>query len=377
MNNLPEALVCLSNTIKINPKHVDAYINLGNVLFHMRRFEDAQTCYDQAIFLDRGNANAYFNKSSSLLSHKEFKNGFELYNYRWNSEMNKSKYLKTDLPLFCKGEVYDSVLLWGDQGLGDTVLFLSLIEKMYERSRRITIACDCRLIDLLSRSFTNVTVVDIKIFERGELSEKFDAHAPISDLGYLLEIDFLAVKNTRRPYLFPKKDVYFSDNFRPLKPKKVITCGIAWKSSASGIGDAKSLSLIDLKPLLGLENFHFINLQYGDVKAEISQARECFGVNISEIEDLDIFSDIDGLVALISQCDIVVTSSNITAHLVGALGKKAAVLVPHGRGKIWYWHHDDVQSFWYPNLRVFYQQEVFNWSSAVEDCAEWLKESYG
>jgi hypothetical protein len=66
----------------------------------------------------------------------------------------------------------------------------------------------------------------------------------------------------------------------------------------------------------------------------------------------------------------------VTAHLAGSIGKKGCVLVPFSRGKIWYWHLSDVYSFWYPSLKVFYQDNPRSWSSAIDQMMDWVAESY-
>jgi ADP-heptose:LPS heptosyltransferase len=82
--------------------------------------------------------------------------------------------------------------------------------------------------------------------------------------------------------------------------------------------------------------------------------------------------DIDGLAALIDACDAVVTTSNVTVHLAGALGKRGAVLVPHAKGRPWYWHEGDGRSLWYPCLDLFPQHDPSDWSRPIEACARWL-----
>ena len=59
--------------------------------------------------------------------------------------------------------------------------------------------------------------------------------------------------------------------------------------------------------------------------------------------------------------------------LAGSIGKRAAVLVPHSTGKIWYWHENDENSFWYPSLKLFYQDNPLTWDQNIEDCTDWVK----
>ena len=139
-------------------------------------------------------------------------------------------------------------------------------------------------------------------------------------------------------------------------------------------GSEKSIGLPQLEPILKNPKFEFINLQYGQVHTEIQKAKDRFGVTVHQTKALDIYNDIDGLLALINACDIVITASNVIAHLDGSIGKKGCVLVPFSKGKIWYWHLNDVSSFWYPSLRVFYQIDRYGWSTTISQMQKWLEQ---
>jgi ADP-heptose:LPS heptosyltransferase len=113
-------------------------------------------------------------------------------------------------------------------------------------------------------------------------------------------------------------------------------------------------------------------LQYGDVAKEISDLNKKFGVNILSLDDIDFFDDIEGLLATITLCDVVITTSNVTAHLTGAVGKKGAVFVPHSKGKIWYWHDTEPREIWYRSLRLIHKNSSSNWSDSIQYCKDWL-----
>ena len=163
--------------------------------------------------------------------------------------------------------------------------------------------------------------------------------------------------------LAKNKNHFLSDKF---------VCGISWKSTNKDIGIIKSLNLIDLSPLLSIENVVFVSLQYGSTADEIEFVEKNIGIKIHTIDGLDIFNDIDGLVSLISLCDLVVTTSNITAHLTGAIGKKGMVLMPFSKGKIWYWHSGVGPSLWYPSLELVSQSQMNDWTDPINKCKEWV-----
>lgn len=147
--------------------------------------------------------------------------------------------------------------------------------------------------------------------------------------------------------------------------KEKIKIGLSWKSKNDTVGKHKSLELSKLyKSLLNIDNIELINLQYGDTKDEIEQINQH---NILKIKDvgIDLYNDLERLFALIDLCDIIITTSNITAHISGALGKKTLLLLPKRNGRIWYWYSHRSMPTWYKSIKIINQEEDLDWDSAL------------
>jgi ADP-heptose:LPS heptosyltransferase len=97
-------------------------------------------------------------------------------------------------------------------------------------------------------------------------------------------------------------------------------------------------------------------------------------IMIEDYDYIDKFEDIEGVAALISNCDIVVTCSNVTAHIAGALGKKTFLYVPFGRGKLWYWHDEGGKSIWYPSIKIFTADTPGHWGEVFNEIANVIKQ---
>jgi hypothetical protein len=76
---------------------------------------------------------------------------------------------------------------------------------------------------------------------------------------------------------------------------------------------------------------------------------------------------VKNLAALIESCDCVITTSNTTAHLSGAIGKETKLMVPKFFGKFWYWHERGGQNLWYPNTKIYIQHKDGEWSDAIKN----------
>jgi hypothetical protein len=133
-----------------------------------------------------------------------------------------------------------------------------------------------------------------------------------------------------------------------------IFCGISWRSNRPGLGVDKSFQLVDLVSALRTAGVAFVDLQYGDTAQELELVRERTGLRVLHYEGVDNYGDLEGHLALICACDLVVTVSNTTAHLAGAAGKSGIVLRRSSRSDFWYWHNltGNQQSLWYPSLKV-------------------------
>jgi len=148
-----------------------------------------------------------------------------------------------------------------------------------------------------------------------------------------------------------------------------LVVGLSWSSANTKVGRFKSAQLRDFEPLLRLPGCRFVDLQYGDTQAERETVARELGITIERLE-VDNRNDIDGLSALMSACDAVVTTSNTTPHLAGALGCPTWVMVPRGRGRFWYWFKDRPDSPWYPQVRVRPIAQGQSWADLVSAIAD-------
>ena len=201
-----------------------------------------------------------------------------------------------------------------------------------------------------------------------DLSEKlvrnFDYQLPIGSLGKFYRNNQKSFEN--QPISFLKPNEIEANRIKgQLKKESKKICGISWKSKNEKIGFAKSLELNEMIELLNIKDINFINLQYGNTEEEINDLDKEHGIKIDPLNALDKFNDLEGLLNYIEACDFVITSSNVTAHLAGAIGKKTYLMVPHGVGKIWYWHDDD-NSCWYPSIKIYRQTKPNDWRGVIK-----------
>ena len=200
------------------------------------------------------------------------------------------------------------------------------------------------------------------MFENLIDEENYNFHIAMGSLLKFFRKSEEDFKKGKKKYLKvnERKSTIFRDKLKNLGYKKII--GISWKSN-SLINKNKSLSLE--KFILGIHspNVCFVNLQYGDNKAEINNIREKYNIDIIEFEEVDIYNNIDDLAALIYACDVVVSIENLLFALAGALGVKSKILLT--RNCLCFNGSNDLNSYWLPAQDFFRQTSSGGWEKAL------------
>jgi hypothetical protein len=371
-----DALNAYERAITFNPNYVEAYSNRGVALQELKRIDEAISCFDKAISLEPQYAEASHNKSLILLLKGEFKKGWELYKWRWRIRASSTERFHTKIPHWdgINSDNSLNVFLWAEQGIGDEIFYFGILKNFFKIDSRVIISSDKRLHGIFKRSMPKVEFIDRKKIDTEFIESTIDFQAPMGDLGYFYSVNKIFDANQHKPFLHVNNFSSVGVEKRNHVFKGKILCGLSWKSANKDIGLSKSLNLIELAPLLLIDNVEFVSLQYGSTKDEIEYIQKIIGKKIHIMDELDIYNDIDGLLSLISDCDFVVTTSNITAHLTGSIGKKGMVLLPFSKGKIWYWHSGEGQSTWYPSLQLASQTQMNDWTYPIQKCKDWILE---
>jgi len=232
--------------------------------------------------------------------------------------------------------------------VGDEVMFGSMLGDFRSCVGKLLVQLDRRLIPLFKRSLPD----DVEFFERGTVvpEDRYDSHIAIGSLGQYLRPTLESFEGKGGKYLWadPERIQAMREWLSVKEGERVI--GLSWRSSNPETGAARSLALKDLVKSLQAPGVRFVNLQYGDVSAEIEALERDEGITVLQCPGLDTTDDLDGLAALIEACDEVVSIGNATAHLAGALGKKTTVLLP--KAPSWRWLAEGESTPWYTSVAL-------------------------
>lgn len=340
---------------------------LGSVLMARGKAGEALYAFEQAIDADGDAPQARFNRSIALLTLGRLAEGWDDYELGWAVPSGRFPRAEFPQPLWDGRPLGDgSLLVWGEQGLGDEVMFASLIPQLAGEGVRVVLDCDARLAPLLSRSLPGVTVV--------APGEPPDERLTAPDVVAQIPAGSLPRLMRRRIEDFAGRQPAFlkADPDRAAELRRRLgdgrgdgrrLVGVSWSSKNAAVGHLRSIPLARLAKALERPDVRLVSLQYGDVAAEVAAA----GVTDP---GLDAWGDIDGLAALISAMDLVVSVDNSTVHLAGGLGRPAWALLPHAAE--WRWMQGRQDTVWYPSVRLFRQTAPGDWDGVLRDVGEAL-----
>jgi hypothetical protein len=265
-----------------------------------------------------------------------------------------------------------SVLVLGEQGIGDQVLFASCLPDLISEAERVHIECDPRLAPLFARSFPAAHVRSPGRSSGSGVNEPRRGGADA----------YVALGSLPRRYRRSLDDFSNDGAYLRADPVRVNTwrarldqlppgprVGITWRSvSAFGARRREYAPLLLWAPILEQQRLQFINLQYGDCEQELLDVERELGITIHRWDDFDLFDDLDGVAALIEALDAVVAPRNSVAHIAGAVGTKTAMLA-----NPFVWSDLGTSSLpWFPAVTTFYRRPGGAWTEPITAAAEVL-----
>jgi len=356
-----EALALYDKSLAMRPDNAVTCNNRGAALQSLERHDEALASYARALALAPGYAEAHYNDALCRILVGDYDRGWAELEWRWQTPALAPYHRRFPQPQWLGDEALAgmTVLLHAEFGFGDTLQFCRYAEALAGRGARVVIEAPAPLAALLT-SLPGVAAVVVA----GEPLPRFDLHCPVMSLPH-------AFRTTRAtipaavPYLVPPPERLARWAAR-LGPREAPRIGIAWAGNAAQANDRnRSLRFEQVQPLL-VPGVRWVSLQK-DVRARDRAA-------LAAVPDLarfeDELADFADTAALIAQLDLVVTVDTSVAHLVGALGKPAWVML--SKPTDWHYPLAGDTSPWYPTMRLFRQPRPGDWASVVRQVAEEL-----
>jgi tetratricopeptide (TPR) repeat protein len=362
---LDEAVARCREALRWGADNPEAHNNLGAALWDQGQVAEALASFEVAVSLKPAYARAHLNRALAWLKLGNFEQGWPEYAWRWRC--------KEFTPRHAGQPTWDgrplegrTILLEGEQGLGDTLQFIRYAPLVQERGGRVVVECQPALVPLLA-DFAGADGV----VAHGGAVPRFDVHAPLLTLPALLGTT-LATVPAQVPYLHA--DAQLTQWWRKeLGTDASFKVGISWEWNPNNDQNhSRSFPLAHFEPLARLPGVRLISLQKGPGTEQLTELAGRFPVtDLGPRLDERAGAFMD-TAAVMKNLDLVIAPDTAVAHLAGALA--VPVWVPLARAAEWRWLTGREDSPWYPTMRLFRQAEAGNWAEVFERLTQALAE---
>lgn len=376
-NMLEEAARCFRKSIAQDSKNPDPYNNLGSILTNDGHPDEGLKFLNKALEIDPKHVSAKWNRALCHLEMEKWPEGWDDYDSGFHvGERPFRAYKlfqgeKEDRVPIWDGSPNKTLVIWGEQGMGDEIMFSSILPEVIRMSKKVIFDCHPRLEDLFKSSFPDIDIygtrkndiitwpndyeIDAKIAlgSLGKLFRRERKDFPIHN-GYLVPDHTLSVK-------WKQKLEALSD-----KPK----IGLHWMGGKKKTrNDVRSMPLETLLPVCE-QDAEFISFQYTDGAAEEVKAfNEKHGLNVQHWQET--VDDYNQTAACVQNLDLVISVCATLIHLSGGLNVPCWILTPSKPA--WRYHLKGEKMAWYDSIRMFRQGANAGWEPLVDKVAKELK----
>ena len=374
-NQIAKAMEIYHQALELDPENADYLNNMGTLYINEGNPKQGESYFRKAIQIDPEHKHAHWNLSLILLENKQWEEGWKEYKWgllskdrmnRWSTwpDWMGENYIEGE-----RGMRRAKVLIYGEQGLGDEIMFASMYPDAINTGAKIYAECHFRLQPVFERSFPEVTFIPSREQRIVQEMPEFDYVKPIGGLGELFRNR--AEDFPKAPYLKLDSDkiAFFRGKLEKLGKGPYI--GVGWRGGSKRTRkEVRSLPLREWAGILD-QRATFVSLQYNieaDTEVqEFNSGREKKLAHWAEIVREDNYDDI---LSLMAACDLVVHVNGTAVHGCGAIGQDCWTLTPSKPA--WRYSLEGDTMVWYSSVRQLRQEN--GWESLINRLNKELRE---
>ncbi|MEI5997279.1 tetratricopeptide repeat protein [Paraburkholderia bengalensis] len=363
--DLDGALEAGRRALALQPDNPIALGNHGQTLREAGQWDEAERFTREAHRVAPDSASYLSNLSMIHLLRGNYADGWREHEARWDG----SKELAGKRPVLpgprWQGEPLagKTLLLWGEQGMGDLLQFCRyvpmLAERVHREGGRLAWNSFPQMGSLLARTLAQ-HADEFTLGGGVEHLPKFDYEISLLSLPLLFDTREETIPSAV-PYL--QADPKAVDAWRQRLARETrLKVGLVWTGSHGH--QRNPYRRVGLERYVDyfreLDGVAFYSLQPG-AGGEVAAARAA-GLDIAD--HTAEFKTFDDTAAYLGALDLVMTVCTSIAHLSGALGQRTWVLLdvnPH-----WVWLLNRTDSPWYPNATLYRQPRFAAWEPVFE-----------
>jgi hypothetical protein len=353
LDKFHEALDSYKAALDLDPNFHDAWLNMGTTLDEINQTEDALIAYDQALKINPNSEIARWNRAQIDLRIGNFERGWDGYEYRaYGLNSNLEKYYQIPKAKNIHNLIGKKILIWHEQGYGDTIQFSRFIKQLSHLNCQITLLVPQILLTLMR------TLGTCEVRSEINESDTFDFQLPLMSLPKLLSIDPNECE-MNAPYLNVDPMIVARWAKKLNLDTSQLNIGLAISGSALHAKNSKrTIRLKDIETILPVGRFYLLQKELNEVDKTYLNTR-------SEIIFCgDLVDNFQDTAAILKSMDGVISVDTSLAHLSGALNIKTLVLLPWVAE--WRWQEKKESTGWYQNVILCRQDTAGDWGSAVK-----------
>lgn len=376
IGDFEDALGAIDKAIALAPGKANYHRYRGMILRFLGRFEDAAEAAGTAHGIEPGNAEITLSLAIALLTLGRLSEAWKIYDARWSTFPKDKVHPLSGRTWNGKRLLGAGLLVRSEQGPGDELVFASCLPDLIAATEgeRVAVECDPRLVPALSRTYPELAFLPRATPAKGEPPHKgYDLECGFGSLPALYRPNVAAIEAAQPRALIADPALTGAWRERLAALGDGLKVGIAWRGGATAAARfSRSSALSEFLPILRIAGCRFINLQYGDVADEIAALADEHGVVVHDYPEVDPLKELEQQIAQIAALDLVIQTSNTSAHIAGALGRPTWVL--QSFSPYWPWFLDRNDMPWYADVRQFRMRAPDDRARVVRDIADALAE---
>lgn len=349
LDRLEAAVVAHRRAIALAPSDPAMLNNLADPLRWFGLRAEAECLYRRSLTADPAFAPAIYSYGTLQLGRGEVAKGWIGYERRFEADPH---FVMRPFPhpRWNGGPLAGKLLVWSEQGLGDELIFGTILPELPRRGIRAIVECDPRMVSIFSRAMPAIDFVRRSDPPQPRLlGASVEAQVAMGSLARRYRGRFEDFPE-QCAYLTPRQDLF--DHWRrrlaELGPGPKI--GFSWRSRrVDAVARLDHPPVLDWAPVLTQPGVKFVSLQYGEAESDIDSVESMLGVKVHTFADLDLKDDLEGVLALSAAVDLTISSPNTPFCLSAAVGAPIWLLVPNNA--LWLLGTDRLP--WFPNLRAY------------------------
>lgn len=385
-NLVPQARDLFEQAQSIVPPNADIQNNLGTLYINEGCPEQALATLTKAIEIQPNHAQAHWNRSLAWLEMGDYVQGWPEYDFGFAAHVrNERSHTKTPVPNW-DGTPGKRLVVYGEQGIGDEILFASMLPDLLRDCPNTIFECHRKLHTLFAASFPNIDIYPTRedpmitwpLKPDGTPRYDFEAKVALGSLGRYYRNHLEDFPGT--PFLQPTAaaEKTWGERLHALGDKPKI--GISWIGGHKRTRmEVRSIELARLRPLLelGRDKVDWISLQYTPAEDELAAFEKETGIHIHHWPENVYNANYDETAGLVAGLDLVISVATSVIHLCGALGVPCWVMTASRAA--WREYYGGDHMTWYGNNNTMFRQAPgsTDWEPVIAEVTAALADMLG